>query len=59
MKIMIILALLFGSNNFNTESYEIFKYNQSVLEDYTVIDYVYDYFSEIILTNYYKILDKE
>lgn len=56
MKIIIILMIMLN-NNLNNGSYEIIEYNKTIIEDYTIIDYVYDYTSEIILTNYYKTID--
>lgn len=40
------------------EGQEILSYNQSVLPNYSVVDYVYDCATETILTNYYKHIDK-
>ena len=57
MKIIIVLMLILN-NNLKNGGYKIIEYNKTIIEDYNIVDYVYDYASEIILTNYYKIIDK-
>ena len=58
MKTLFIILLTMFKSNLNNESYEIIKYNQTIIPNYNIIDYTYDYTSEIILVNYYKIIDK-
>ena len=45
------------SHNLNNGGYEIIKYNQTIDTNYSIVDYAYDYASEIILVNYYKTID--
>ena len=58
MKTLFIILLTMFKSNLNNEGYEIIKYNQTIIPNYNIIDYTYDYTSEIILVNYYKIIDK-
>lgn len=51
--------MLMLNNNLKNGGYEVIEYNKTIIEDYNIVDYVYDYASEIILTNYYKIIDKQ
>lgn len=57
MKIMIIILIAMFSHNLNNSGYEIIKYNQTIDTNYSIVDYAYDYASEIILVNYYKTID--
>jgi len=56
--IFVTLITLLFNNNLKNGGYEIIKYNQTIIPNYNIIDYVYDYTSEIILVNYYKTIDK-
>lgn len=45
-------------SNLDNGGYDIIEYNKTVIPNYNIINYTYDYTSEIILVNYYKIIDK-
>jgi len=57
MKIIVIILIAMFSHNLNNGGYEIIKYNQTIDTNYSIVDYAYDYASEIILVNYYKTID--
>lgn len=57
MKIIVIILIAMFSHNLNNGGYEIIKYNQTIDTNYSIVDYAYDYTSEIILVNYYKTID--
>lgn len=58
MKTLFIVLLTMFKSDLDNGGYEIIEYNKTVIPSYTIIDYTYDYVSEIILVNYYKIIDK-
>lgn len=58
MKTLFIILLTMFKNNLDNGGYDIIEYNKTVIPNYNIIDYTYDYTSEIILVNYYKIIDK-
>lgn len=57
MKTLFIILLAMFKSDLDNGGYDIIKYNKTVIPSYTIIDYTYDYVSEIILVNYYKIID--
>jgi hypothetical protein len=57
MRIIIILMLMLN-NNLKNGGYEVIEYNKTIVKGYNIVNYIYDYTSETILTNYYKIIDK-
>lgn len=57
MKTLFIVLLMMFKNNLDNGGYDIIKYNQTIISNYNIIDYAYDYTTEIILVNYYKTID--
>ena len=58
MKTLFIILLTMFKSNLDNGGYDIIEYNKTVIPNYNIINYTYDYTSEIILVNYYKIIDK-
>lgn len=57
MKTLFIILLTMFKSNLDNGGYDIIEYNKTVIPNYNIIDYTYDYTSEVILVNYYKIID--